>query len=662
LKVICDIETESLNPNKIHLIVCLDTETEEIWRFRNVHDPSGDKTAFLAFASKVTSWVGHNFLGFDARALTRLCSLSFGPESIIDTLVLSRLIDSTRDKHSIESYGEEFGIQKQGTDITDWSVLTPEMEARCVSDVQINLRLYRKYKKYLLSPVWQEAIRTEHFIAGLCANDLHDNGFSFDIRGAILLKEQIDQELSILDDALRSAFPPKVHFIKEVHPKATKHGTLNRSDFRWLGPEPDLSVYDVGCPFSRIEYRDFNPASPTQIVERLNEAGWRPTEKTKGHREAEKGLRQLARKRKKTPSDRETIRELEEKLQQYQKTGWSVSEENLSTLPDTAPKAAQSLVRRLLLGSRSSTLNSWIQVYDTNTGRIHGSFNGIGAWTQRMSHDRPNMGNIPAFNERQPEKTPYSDRMRSLWQAGRDRYLVGVDAESIQLRIFAHYLNDEEFTKSLIEGDKKFGTDPHSVNQRALGSVCRSRDAAKTFIYAWLLGAGVQKIGQVLDCTTEEARNAVENFILRYAGLRYLKEKVIPYDAERGYFQGFDGRYVRIWGDDVSSRSHFALAGYLQNGEAVIMKRAVQIWYPRLKSEGVPFWMVNFVHDEWQTETIRDVEVAKYVGNVQAEAIRTVGDNLGLLCPFAGSVFSEHGTDFGDGLKYAIGDNWYCTH
>jgi DNA polymerase-1 len=660
LQVICDIETESLNPNKIHLIVCLDTETEEIRRFYDVH--SSGKAEFLSYAATVKKWIGHHFLGFDAPVLNRLCNLSIGPEDVIDTLVLSRLFDSTRDKHSIESYGEEFGIPKQGTSISDWSVLTPEMEARCVSDVQINLRLYRKYKKYLVSPVWQEAIQTEHFVAGLCANDLHSNGFCFDIHGAIKLKEIIDKELSLLDGALRSAFPPKVQFVKEVHPKATKHGTLNRTDFRFLGPEPDLSDYDVDCPFSRIVYREFNPASPTQIVERLNDAGWRPTEKTRGHREAEKVLRQLNRKRKKTPIDRATIVELEEKLQQYQITGWSVSEENLSTLPDTAPRAAQSLVRRLLLGSRSSTLNSWIQVYNHVTGRIHGSFNGIGAWTQRMSHDRPNMGNIPAFNEKQPDKTPYSDQMRRLWRADDSRYLVGVDAESIQLRIFAHYLNDEEFTKSLIEGDKNTGTDPHSVNQRALGSVCRSRDAAKTFIYAWLLGAGVQKVGQILDCTTEEAREAVERFILRYAGLKYLKEKVIPYDAERGYFQGFDGRYVRIWGDDVSSRSHFALAGYLQNGEAVIMKRAMQVWYPKLKSEGVPFWLVNFVHDEWQTETIRDVEVAKYVGQTQADAIRTVGERLNLLCPFAGSVFSDHGTDFGDGLKYAIGDNWYQTH
>jgi hypothetical protein len=143
--------------------------------------------------------------------------------------------------------------------------------------------------------------------------------------------------------------------------------------------------------------------------------------------------------------------------------------------------------------------------------------------------------------------------------------------------------------------------------------------------------------------------------------LEYLKEEVIPYDAARGYFTGFDGRLVRIFGDDPGSRAHFTLAGYLQNGEAVIMKRAAQIWYPKLEKEKIPFWWVNFVHDEFQTETPDNLEVACYVAETQADAIRQVGVDLGLNCPMAGSVLSDHGTLI-NGRKWAIGDNWLVTH
>ena len=311
-----------------------------------------------------------------------------------------------------------------------------------------------------------------------------------------------------------------------------------------------------------------------------------------------------------------------------------------------------------MVANRASTLEQWLGVVkqeDDGQWRIHGSFNHIGAWTGRMSHDRPNMGNIPKFDAKQPHKTPYSDRMRALWCAGTGRFLVGVDAESIQLRILAHYINDPEFTNALVEGKKEDGTDPHSVNQRALGRACKSRDDSKTFIYAFILEAGLGKIAQILSCSKTEAEEARENFLDRYPGLRYIKEEVVPEDAAKGYFIGFDGRAVRIRGEDIDSRKHFTLAGYLQSGESIIMKRAVEIWYPKLRAEGVPFWPVNFVHDEYQTEVLNDLETATYVAETQAAAIRQVGIDLNLRCPMAGSILNSHG-------KIAIGETWLETH
>jgi DNA polymerase-1 len=656
LRVICDVEANGLVPTKIHLIICKDIDNDTVRTFKG-----SNLGQFVPFVHDVDLWVGHNFLGYDLPALNRLMGVDIPVSRCVDTLVLSRLFEGLltgKKPHSIEAWGSRLGKQKAGADIKDWSVLTPEMEERCVSDVEINYLLFKKWERFLSSERWKSAIETEHFIAYLCRSELHENGFAFDYDGAVALKTIIDKELVILDDALRQAWPARSVLVRECCPKATKFGTINRSSVP-RGTD-DLTAFTVGAPFSVIEFVSFNPASSTQRIERLNEAGWRPTEKTKGHKEAEKELREIQRRKKKTATDVASISELNSRLQKYQTFGWAVNEENLKTLPDTAPAAAHTLVRRLLLGNRSSTLHSWITACHED-GRIHGSFAGIGAWTQRMSHSNPNQGNIPKFDSKQPAKTPYSDKMRSLWKSGPNRLLVGVDAESIQLRIFGHYINDKEFISALLEGRKEDGTDPHSVNWRALGSPCKSRDDAKTFIYAFLLGAGLEKVASILGCSKEEAAVAIENFVARYPGLAYLKEEVIPYDAARGYFEGFDGRLVRIFGDDVDSRRHFTLAGYLQNGEAVIMKRAVQIWYPKLKAEKVPFWWVNFVHDEYQTETVEDYEIAKYVATTQADAIRQVGSDLGLNCPMAGSVLSDHGTLI-DGRKWAIGKDWMVTH
>lgn len=652
MKVICDIECDSLSPTKIHLILCKDVDNGQVYTFRPGSNPE-DRQNFLAFAENVSTWVGHNFIGYDASALAQICGCAIPLSSIVDTLVVSRLLDADRDKgHSLEAWGGYFGIKKTGLGITDWSQLTEEMEARCRSDIEINYKLYQHLSKYLISPRWQSAIATEHFTADFCRT-LHDNGFSFDYPGARGLLGQIRKELEGLDEELVTAFPPRTKLVREYIPRATKHGTISKTSIP--RGSPDLTAFSVGYPFSVFEWVPFNPGSPPQIVTRLNEAGWSPTEKTKGHKEAEKALRELNRKRRKGPQDHEEITRLRSRLGEYEAMGWSISEENLKTLPDTAPKAARTLARRLMVSNRASTLETWLKAYNPETGRIHGSFNHIGAWTGRMSHDKPNMGNIPKFDTKQPHKTPYSDKMRSLWVSSPGRLLIGVDAESIQLRIFGHYIKDEEFIKAIVEGKKEDGTDPHSVNQRALGAPCKSRDDAKTFIYAWLLGAGVGKIAQILGCSKEEAEEAGENFLRRYTGLKFLKEEVIPYDAERGYFEGFDGRFVRIFGGTVDLRRHLCLAGYLQSGESVIMKKAAQIWKPKLAAEKVPFWPVNFVHDEWQTETVRDIEVATYVAETQAAAIRQVGLDLALGCPFAGSILNAHG-------KLAIGDNWMETH
>lgn len=647
MRIVCDCEADGLTPTKLHIVVCQDIDTGDIFRFYD-----GQDELFRSFLAPVTLIAGHNFLAFDRPALNRLWKANIPFEKVVDTLVLSRLTDSTREKHSLESWGEELGEKKLHTDITDWSVLTPEMEERCVGDVKTNLLLFKKFERFLDSEKWKDAIETEHFIAEFC-NILNSNGFTFALEEAKELKEIIDKELHGIDEELVTAFLPKVELVREVTPRLTKKGTIARNSIpKVLGN--DLTSFTPDAPFSLIEYVPFNPASPRQIVARLNEAGWQPTEKTKGHKDTEKAIRELKRKRRKGPPEYAQIATLEARLAEYGVSGWMICEENLKTLPDTAPKAAQTLAKRLLLASRSSTLNTWIEACKDD-GRIHGSFNHIGAWTHRMSHDRPNMGNIPKFDSKQPHKTPYSDRMRSLWRASPGRYLVGVDAESIQLRIFGHYINDEQFIKSLISGKKEDGTDPHSLNQKALGVVCRSRDDAKTFIYAWLLGAGIAKVAAILGCSKSEAQQANDNFLDFYPGLKLLREEIIPEDAANGYFRGFDGRFVRIWGDDYNSRCHFTLAGYLQTGEAIIMKRAAQLWYPRLVREGVPFWPVNFVHDEWQTETVRDLEVAKYVAEVQAGAIKQVGEDLGLNCPMAGSVLSAHG-------NLAIGDNWMETH
>lgn len=548
-------------------------------------------------------------------------------QSVVDTLVVSRLLNTNRPGgHSLERYGEEFGFPK--IDFHDYSALTPEMETYLEQDVRLGHKVYEHYKDYIFSPRWREALRTEHDTAWFCRK-MHENGFSFDKEKCDELLDKITKELYLIDIEIQKAFPPRSKLIREITPSLTKSGAFHKKDFKWYDGN-DYTQFTPGGTFSLIEFEDFNPQSPLQVVERLNEAGWKPFEKTKGHIQAER--------------DRDA-----EKLERFRKTGWKVSEENLATLPDTAPEAAKSLARRILLSSRKGDLEEWLAAYHPNDGRVHGSFNSIGAWTHRASHSNPNTANIATGT------SLYAHEMRGLWTAGKDKLLIGVDADGIQLRIFAHYCRDDRLVDAILRGDKALKTDIHSVNQYALGNVCKSRDDAKTYIYAFLLGAGDAKLGAVLGCSLKEAKQARTNFLEFYPGLKALKGDQIPRDAARGYFEGYDGRLV------LCDSEHLMLAGYLQNGESVIMKKAKQIWWAKLEKEKIPFWLVNWVHDEWQTETVNCMDTALYIAKTQADAIREAGEIYKVYCPLAGSYETDHPTEKGVRIP-SIGTNWTHTH
>lgn len=698
MKVIVDTELSGFEDNAtMWCIVARDLDTDEIHIFEH---PEQNPQEFTAFSKLVDQWIGHNFLQFDRPALLkRFPEAKIELDSVVDTLVVSHLLNhNIEGGHSLEAwagrleadlkkgldkpekicYNSEtaaeggnlrntLGIPKElpkesiissyylstlkelpkevlKVQITDFSIYTRELLVRCISDTRINRCLALYFDKYLKHPAFEKALKIEHRAADIC-RVLHDTGFAIDRAGAAALHEKLSLRLQSLDQELLTAFPPKRTLVNTITARGTKDGGIHSVDFRRLV----LSGYHESEIVAGREYPiysdvPFNPGSHKQIIERLNDAGWKPTEKTKGHIAAT-DKRFVSRDKHREPLDKE-------KLEYFKVYGWTLSEDNLATLPDTAPQAAQSLVERLLLASRVSTLEQWLELAvqgSDGVWRIHGQFLPIGAWTHRMAHQKPNMANVP---KAKPKDKPsaidllsdsINDKMRELWIAPPGRRLIGVDADGIQMRIFAHYVNDQRLIDSLLKGKKDDKTDIHSLHQRALGDACKSRDAAKRFIYAWLLGAGVGKVAEILECSLAEAKEAVNRFIEFYPGLRELKQSIIPSDAARGYFIGLDGRYV------VCDDPHLMLAGYLQNGEALVMKYAMVEWYDNLFKQNLDdLAFVNFVHDEWQTEAPDINEVAERVAKAQMDAIVNAGIKLGVRCPLAGTS--------------VMGYNWKETH
>lgn len=655
MRIALDIECNRLkNPDKIWVIVCQDLDTGEQHVYRNVTEDEEQRTEFSRYYMGSDCVVGHNCLGYDIPVLYDLIpSLnSCGIDKVSDTLILSRMYDYGHEGgHSIECYGEEFGMEKGSH--TDFSLFSEELVSYCKRDVEICSLIYNKFKDRIEDATQQQAIRLEHQFQWHVVNSLERNGFAFAKGKAEKLRSKVEGTLAELDAAITEAFPTRLKLVREVKPRITKYGTLNRNDFRWLPSGSDLSDFNGGN-FCLCHWCEFNPNSHKQIVEVLNEAKWKPVDKTKTHVELERKIKKLERKAKNFPSSiDEELQQCYNDLNELKIYGWKVNENNLSTLPSKAPAPAKTLAKRILYEARRRSLVEWLSLVQDDD-RIHGRFQGIGAWTMRMAHQKPNTANIPtSYNL---DKTPklLGSEMRSLWIAPKNRLLLGVDAEGIQLRIFAHYINDPEFTDALVRGKKEDKTDPHSLNQRVLGPQCKSREAAKRYIYALLLGAGLAKLREILGCTEAEAQSAYDNLLRRYTGYARLKETIIPRDAELGFFIGLDGHRVSIPGETKGIREHLAMSGYLQSGEAKVMKLASLKFISKLPEyDGL---LVNFVHDEWQVELENDVMKAIELGKFMSQCLKEAGEDLGLRCPLAGSFWND------DAKDYTIGTNWRTTH
>lgn len=632
-RVVCDIETDGLNPSKVWVIVCVNADDEsDVEIFVR---PDLDKGRFLEYTRTVDWWIGHHFISFDYLKVLRkfFPEANIDPIKILDTLVISRLVKySIPGGHGLEAWGDRLGFKKPK--IEDWSQgPTDEVIARCIEDTKGNLKLFKYLERFIESDLWKEAIRLELDTAFIC-EDISHNGFGFDKTKAESMLKEITSRLDKLDNEISEAFPPETLeevFIPKVN--SSKYG------------------YVKGEPFVRKTFVYFNPASPTQIVSKLNEAGWKPTNKTKGHIKIERELKMCRLKK----DDPKRI-ELEDRLKEFRETGWQVEEENLATLPADAPSGARRLAERITLASRQRTLVEWLSAYNEETKSIHPTLLHIGSWTQRKAHQNPNSANIPAHADVKDHNNPtpveqiklqYNMPMRSLWVARPKRKLIGVDADGIQLRFLAHLMDDKAFTEALVSGKKEDRTDAHSLNALKLDIGYENRDRAKTFIYAWILGAGREKVSEILKCSLKEASVKTELFLEGYPGLKRLKEKEIPEILRQGYFFGIDGRAVSLPKED--SHAGLVLSGLLQNGESTLMKRATIIWRSQLKQEGVKFWQVNDVHDEWQTETEDDDEVANYVEKVQCDSIRLAGEYYKLRCPMLGTGGNQ-------------GYNWAETH
>ena len=284
----------------------------------------------------------------------------------------------------------------------------------------------------------------------------------------------------------------------------------------------------------------------------------------------------------------------------------------------------------LLLQKRIAQVESWLEAMGSD-GRVHGKVITNGAVTGRMTHSKPNMAQVPNAG------SLYGPECREGWTEEPGNVLVGCDASGLELRMLAHYMKDADYVKTVVEGSSKDGTDVHTKNQTAAG--LSTRDQAKTFIYAFLYGAGPSKIGSIVGGGASDGQKLIDKFLSGTPKLKVLRDTVARY-ASKGYVPGLDGR--KIW---VRSE-HAALNSLLQGAGAIVMKKALVIFNDKIKINKWPVKLVANVHDEFQFEV--PANLAEVTGEAAKQSIIEAGIFYKLRCPLDG--------------EYKYGANWRETH
>jgi DNA polymerase I-like protein with 3'-5' exonuclease and polymerase domains len=611
MTLIFDIETNGLldETTKIHSLVIYDTEKDELISCCNtgkypnantsVHTLAEGEIVFhpiwygLNLLEEAEEISGHNIVKFDIPAIQKLYP-DFKPKGkIFDTLLMSKLVypdvgelddrnirkgtfpKALRGRYSLKAWG--YRLKEYKGDYNEqedcWAEWSIDMQRYCEQDVMVTKKLYNLLKSKNIS---EESIKLEHQFAQIIFQQ-EQRGVYFDKDKAVELAGSLIQEKTRLEEELRRAFPPQVirtPFIPKVNNKT--------------------KGYVKGQEFIKETVVEFNPSSRQMIAERLiQKYNWKPKQLTD--------------------------------------TGLPViNEEVLEGLKfEEAPLLKEYFLVTKTLGQLADGKNAWLKLIESD-GAIHGYVDTIGAVTGRCTHNSPNLAQVPSANGFKGKEC------RELFIPRKGYKMVGTDASGLELRCLAHYMNDEEYTHEILNGDI------HTKNQMAAG--LPTRNNAKTFIYGFLYGAGDGKIGSITGKGAKEGKEIKERFLSSLPKLKKLTTGVKARISERGYLKGIDGRILKV------REQYKGLNVLLQSAGAIVMKKALCILADDIEAKG---WKINDdvafvlnVHDEYQAEV--KPELVEEYKVMAVEAIRKAGEYFKFRCPLDGEA--------------KVGDSWYDTH
>jgi len=250
----------------------------------------------------------------------------------------------------------------------------------------------------------------------------------------------------------------------------------------------------------------------------------------------------------------------------------------------------------------STYLEALPQAVNPATGRIHTTFNQIGAATGRLSSNDPNLQNIPV-------RTARGEAIRRGFVPRTGWKLVVADYSQIELRLLAHLSGDEGFVRAF-----RAGGDIHRQTAAVIFGVpvdqvgADQRARAKTINFATLYGQGPHALSRQLAISRDEAKRFIDEYFARFAGVRRFLDACVAKAREKGYAETLFGRRrfipelneknfnIRSFGERTATNSP------IQGSAADLIKIAMVRAEAALRAGGHEGKLLLQVHDELVAE------------------------------------------------------------
>ena len=593
MRLVFDIETDGLDATKVWCLVMKDIDSGRIMRYTDHSDKYEGKIEHgLSMLKNAELLIAHNGIGFDALMILKIYGIDLYHIKFFDTWIASQVLNYRRPhKHGLAGWGAHLKYPK--LDYNDWSGFSDEMMVYCCRDVQLNYIIFKKLMEELerlakTQPLIREGIKSEMEAAKFDAYCRH-YGWEFDISNAFKLLDKIKSRMSVIEELIEPKLPKVTRLIDKTPklPKFTKKGYYTATTARILSEylnKPiaveDTKAWPAGKEFQRKITAPANLGNLEQVKEYLYSIGWQPDDW-----KMERIGREFV---KKTP-----------KL--------------TKTSLDKLGEEGSYIHHWTTLRSRKGVVEGWIR--DLKDNRLHGKLWVVGTPTFRCRHEV--IANLPAAD------AELGKDLRKLLIAEPGRKIVGADSSGNQFRSLAHYVNSEELTNQILSGD---------IHQYNADIIKTNRRTAKTWIYAFLFGAGATKLGQVL--TGSNNLKAGKESMARYGdaipGLKSLKEKIeniwkaTANHGPEGYIPGLDGRKV------YTPQSYQTLNYLLQSCEAITTKSALAYQMEMITKEKLDAQPRLYYHDEvaWSVAEKDAERVLKILEDSFAEGPKRVGVNI----------------------------------